>query len=163
MPRNRRRLLIAGLGLVALLAVAIPTLAAAPNAAKAERGAGIAVTVRGTVAASKDDQDRPEFTLTVGGTTWTLSAGPKWFFGEDGGPLAAFVGESVTIVGTHREGQTDLDVDSVNGTALRSDGRPPWAGGPKVLGEAHPGSRGAGNGNGADTAPGQVKKASPAP
>jgi hypothetical protein len=49
------------------------------------------------------------------------------------------VGKTVTIAGTHREGSTDVSVDTVDGTAIRAEGRPPWAGGPKVVGERHPG------------------------
>jgi hypothetical protein len=76
--------------------------------------------------------------------------------------LAKYVGSSVTVKGTHHEGSQDLDVESVDGTALREEGRPPWAGGPRVVGESHPGWKGSsdkpGNGLGRDGAPGQGKK-----
>ena len=67
-----------------------------------------------------------------------LEAGPPWWWGEDN-PLAPFVGETVTVEGEQAEGSDSVDVHAVNGTAIREAGRPPWAGGPKVVGEAHPG------------------------
>lgn len=106
---------------------------------KGPKAPEVAVTFRGTIARALDAKGRPTFTLTSGATTWELSAGPKWWWGADGGPLAAFVGKTVTIAGTHREGSTDVSVDTVDGTAIRAEGRPPWAGGPKVVGERHPG------------------------
>ena len=62
---------------------------------------------------------------------------------------------------------TELDVDTIDGIALRADGKPPWAGGPKVVGETHPGwkawmadgkrDKSAGKGAGRETAPGQTR------
>jgi hypothetical protein len=98
----------------------------------------IAVTVTGTVAQTTDGQGRPTFTLTDGATTWELSAGPTWYWG-DKNPLAASVGKSVTVAGTHREGGTEISVDTVDGVAIRAPGKPPWAGGPWVVGPTHPG------------------------
>jgi hypothetical protein len=169
MPNVSRRLGLAAAG-IAILAVAIPVLAAQPSAPpgqanKPDKGPEVAVTVRGEVAASTDEKGRPTFTLTAGGTTWELSAGPKWFLG-DNNPLAAFVGRTVTVSGTHHEGDTDLSVDAINGEAIRAAAKPPWAGGPKAVGEAHPGWKGEGHpgkGAGLENAPGQAKKASPAP
>lgn len=168
-PRHRLAVLL--VALAALIAVAIPTLAASPappgqenkpdKVAKPDKGPEIAVTVRGEVVQGTDDKGRPTFTLTVGGTTWELSAGPKWYHG-DKNPLAAFAGDVVTIAGTHHEGATDLDVETVNGNAIRAAGKPPWAGGPKVVGDKHPGWKGEGHpgqGAGLETAPGQLKKA----
>ena len=77
---------------------------------------------------------RDAYTLTDGGTTYTLEAGPKWFFGDDY-PLKPYVGKSVTIEGEVAEGSTEVDVISVDGVALREPGKPPWAGGWKVVGE----------------------------
>jgi hypothetical protein len=50
-------------------------------------------------------------------------------------------------------------VETVNGKALRAAGKPPWAGGPKVVGKIHPGWKEgkAGRGHGRDGAPGQHK------
>ena len=121
-------------------------------------------TVAGIVEQTADEKGRPTFSISVDGTTWELSAGPKWFWG-DGNPLAAFVGSSVEITGTHREGDPELDVETVDGQALRAEGKPPWAGGPKVVGESHPGWKAwkdgtaekPGNGHGRENAPGQLK------
>lgn len=173
---RRPALLVAGL--VAVLAIAVPAIAADPSpsggppgregksdkAAKADRGPAIPKTLRGTVDRTTDGKGRPTFTLTVDGVTWELSAGPKWFHG-DNSPLAAHVGAAVEVTGTHREGETELDVETVNGVALRAGGKPPWAGGPKVVGEGHPGWKAwkaakadgkPGRGNGRADAPGQA-------
>ena len=77
--------------------------------------------------------------VTIGaGETYTLEAGPSWYHG-DNHPLKPFVGKSVTIVAEGAAGATELDVKSVNGTALRAPGKPPWAGGWKRVGAKHPG------------------------
>ncbi len=186
-PRRVGLALIAGL---AVVTVSIPVLAASPSpspsplaaetpspaatsgksakAAKADKGAETAVTLKGTVQKATDGEGRPAFTMTVDGKTWTISAGPPWFWG-DKNPLAGFVGKSVTVVGTIRAGEAEVDVETVNGTALREPGKPPWAGGPWVVGKTHPGWKDwmadgkPGRGHGRENAPGQVKKASPAP
>jgi hypothetical protein len=158
----------------ALVAVSIPVLAVQPSPAVNPgrghaRAAGpeTAVSVTGTVRRGSDADGRRSYTLTAGGTTWTLTAGPSWFWG-DAGPLEAFVGESVTIAGTTR-GDDVLDVASVDGVAIREPGKPPWAGGPWVVGESHPGWKDwmadgkPGNGHGRDGAPGQQKDKPSAP
>lgn len=156
-----RALLLAAAG-IAILVVAVPALGADPSAGpgnsqgngqgngrghgqgngqakeRPDKGPEIAKEMRGVVAQTTDDKGRPSFTMTVDGTTWELSAGPKWFWGDDS-PLKAHVGDTVTVAGTHHEGETELDVESVDGTTLREAGKPPWAGGPKVVGEDHPG------------------------
>jgi hypothetical protein len=181
-----RRLGLLALGLVAALAFAIPVMGADPSpstsppAEKAEEKAAaaaekaesraektpeIARTLTGRVGATTDGKGRPTFTLTVGGVIWELSAGPKWYWG-DKNPLAEFVGETVEVAGTHQEGNTELDVETVNGAAIRAAGKPPWAGGPKVVGERHPGWKAwkadkarnkPGQGLGREGAPGQLK------
>lgn len=108
------------------------------KASKADRAPEIAAEVRGTVRAATDEKGRPSYSVTVGGTTWELEAGPAWFWGSDH-PLQAFVGRTVTLTGTTREGSLELDVEAVDGTPIREPGKPPWAGGPKVVGERHPG------------------------
>src|SRR5678815_1243050 len=145
------------IALGAALAIAIPVLGADPSAKpdnpgkSKDKGAEISVTITGTIVKATDEKGRPTFTMTVSGTTWELSAGPKWFW-KDNSPLAAYVGKSVQVVGTHHEGDTDLDVTSIDGKALRGEGKPPWAGGPKVVGASHPGF-----GHGKANAPGQLK------
>jgi hypothetical protein len=144
---NRSALLLVG-SLAAVLAIAVPVFGADPSAKpeppgqtkqeKAAKGPEIALTLTGTVAKTTDAKGRPTFTLSAGGVTWELSAGPKWYRG-DKNPLAAFVGKSVAITGTHHGGENELDVDTVDGKALRAAGKPPWAGGPKVVGKIHPG------------------------
>jgi hypothetical protein len=110
----------------------------APKGPKAEKSTEVPLTITGTVGASTDGQGRPSFTITDGGTTWELSAGPPWYWG-DKNPLSAFVGKSVTVAGTTEQGSSELDVETVNGTAIRAAGKPPWAGGPWVVGSTHPG------------------------
>jgi hypothetical protein len=59
------------------------------------------------------------------------------------------------------DGAPSFDVFTVNGETIRAAGKPPWAGGPAVVGESHPGyggwSRGqaarAAAGGNADSAP----------
>lgn len=155
-----RRVLLPLVGLAALLLIAAPVFGADPSAKpeKADKGTEIAKTLTGTVASAEDAKGRATFTMTVGGVTWELSAGPKWFWGANN-PLAAFVGKSVEVAGTYRSGETDLDVVTVDGKALRAAVKPPWAGGPKVVGKVHPGWKDGkpGEGHGRDNAPGQNK------
>jgi hypothetical protein len=141
-----------------LLLLAAPVLAAKPD-----KGPELAKTMTGTVASSEDAKGRAVFSMTVGGVTWELSAGPKWFWGANN-PLAAFVGKSVEVTGTYHAGETDLDVDTVDGAALRTPGKPAWAGGPKRVGALHPGWKDGkpGKGHGRENAPGQLKDKSKA-
>ena len=144
MTRSRFVLPVATVAL--LLAVAIPALAAPPAGSpgaghargpKESKAPGIEVTLSGTVRSATDAEGKTSYTMASGGTTWTLEAGPAWFFG-DAHPLKPFVGTSVTVVGEHAEGSTEVDVRSVNGTQLRAAGKPPWAGGWKQVGVKHP-------------------------
>jgi hypothetical protein len=96
------------------------------------------VTLSGTVGTRTDEDGATVYTLTAGGTAYDLEAGPPWFWGDDH-PLAPFVGRQVTIGGEKAEGSTSVDVQTVDGTAIREPGRPPWAGGWKAVGERHPG------------------------
>ena len=174
MTTRRRRLLLVLVAVVGALAIAIPVIGADPSpsgppgqakpdkSAKPAKGPEVAVTIQGTVVQATDTKGRPTFTLTAGGKTWELSAGPSWFWG-DKNPLKAFVGKSVSVAGTTHEGSTELDVETVNGTALRAAGKPPWAGGPWVVGSTHPGWKPwmadgkPGKGLGREGAPGQQK------
>lgn len=155
-------------GLIAL-ALAVPVVAADPpgQAKDKSKAPEVQISLTGTVVQTTDEKGRATFEMTVDGTTWELSAGPKWWHAGGSHPLAAFAGKSVTITGTHREGGTDVDVATVDGAALRTAGRPPWAGGPKAVGERHPGfkawkgrgaaGKGKGSGHGRANAPGQLK------
>ena len=142
-----RRHLITGLALVTIFVlVAVPVMAQEPSvkpvppgqANKPEKVAKTPITVSGTVEEATDADGRPSFTLRSGGTTYTLDGGPAWFYGNDH-PMKGYVGQSVTIVGEVAEGSTEIDVETVNGNALREPGKPPWAGGWKLVGERHPG------------------------
>ena len=93
------------------------------------------VTLTGTLGTQTAADGATEYTLTNGGTVLNLDAGPAWFF-PNAYPLAPYVGQQVTIVGEQREGSTSVDDLSVNGTALREPGKPPWAGGWKVVASA---------------------------
>ena len=139
-----RRQLLTGLGILAILALlAVPVLAGgqgkdnAPGQAK-EKVPTTPITISGTIEVATDENGKDTYTLRDGGTTYTLSAGPPWFFGNNH-PLKPYVGQSVTVDGEIAEGTTDVDVTAVDGTALRESGKPPWAGGWKVVGERHPG------------------------
>ena len=144
-----RLLLIALAVLAVVAAVTIPVLAASPSPGgsagpgdhpgKGPKGSHepeVQVTLKGTVAKSTDADGQTAYTLTADGKTVRLSAGPPWFWG-DKNPLAALVGKTVTISG----GQSgdELDVEMVDGQAIREPGRPPWAGGWKAVGSKHPG------------------------
>ena len=159
-----RRIGLIAVAVVATLAIGIPVLGADPSpsavppgqikpdtspnpnkpdkagkeAEKAAKDPEIDVTVEGTVQQSTDGQGQPTFTLVAGGTTWELSAGPAWYWGAKN-PLAAYVGKSVKVAGSSHQGSTELDVATVDGTAIRAAGKPPWAGGPWVVGATHPG------------------------
>lgn len=140
---GRRTLLVMAIAALAV-ALALPALAAEPSA---QPGRGNAdkvkvakdpITVTGTVRAATDADGETVYSVASGGTTYTLDAGPAWFHGDDH-PLAGFVGDSVTIDGEKAADSTEIDVHRVNGTALREPGKPPWAGGWKRVGAAHPG------------------------
>ena len=175
MTLTNRRLGIALAVGIAILAVAIPVLAASPSpsggpakAPKADKGPEVPVSVVGTVSTATDADGRASYTITANGKVWTLSAGPAWFWG-DKNPLAAFVGKSVTVAGTSHQNDTEVDVETVDGKAIRAPGKPPWAGGPWVVGPTHPGWKDwmadgkPGNGHGRENAPGQLKKESATP
>ena len=146
-----------------------------PEKAAKEKVAEAPITVTGTVASTKDAEGETAYTLASGGKTYTLEAGPSWWYGANH-PLATSVGKSVTIVGETAAGSTEIDVVTVDGKAVRATtGKPPWAGGPKKVGEKHPGwkswkaahpngkpGKGLGMRNGKATAPGQLKKAAAA-
>jgi hypothetical protein len=168
-PSGSRRVLLPLAGLAAILLIAAPVLGAnpSPKPAKADKGPELAKTMTGSVATSLDEKGRATYTMVVDGVTWELSAGPKWFWGASN-PLAAYVGKSVQVTGTYHAGKNELDVVTVDGKALRAEGRPPWAGGPKAVGSSHPGWKDGkpGKGHGRENAPGQKKdksKASSAP
>jgi len=144
MTPNRRLaiFLVGSLAAVALVAVVILVPRASPTADKGQKAhtPEHAITVRGTVQTATTADGTSAYTLVATGTTYALSAGPAWWWGANN-PLAAYVGRTVDVIGEVAEGSTEIDVQSIDGKALRAPGRPPWAGGPKVVGEKHPGSK----------------------
>ena len=124
-----------------MVIAAAPVLAGNPNAPgqQKEKTAKTPITLNGTIESSAGDDGKTEYTLTDGGKTYTLSAGPTWFFDAGSYPLDPYVGKTVTVEGELAEGTTDVDVISIDGTPLRAEGKPPWAGGWQVVGEKHPG------------------------
>jgi hypothetical protein len=157
MARRRPLVLLLALAALAIL-VALPVMAASPAPSagpSASHGPGkpdkgpkanaghqdadeAPVTLRGTIAATTDAGGETSYTLASGGKTYTLEAGPPWFWG-DKHPLKPYVGKTVTVTGEQATGSTDLDVLTVDGKAIREPGRPPWAGGWKRVGASHPG------------------------
>lgn len=98
--------------------------------------------------------------LDVDGTLIKLEFGPSWFddlaavFGDLFDEAGELVGDEVEIQGQVRNGPNEhasdvakakvvpkLRIKSVNGNK-RSKGKPAWAGGPQVAGDAHPGFAG---------------------
>ena len=145
--RQRASLLVLGFVAVAALVavIALPAFAASPQpsagdqpgkGSKASEPPAVAVTLRGLVSATTAADGGTSYTLAAGGATLRLEVGPPWF-SASGSLLAPFVGKTVTIVG-ERSGD-ELEVETVDGVAIRAAGRPPWAGGWKAVGSAHPG------------------------
>ena len=108
-----------------------------PKEAK-EKTPEVAVTLKGTVGTRTGAEGETEYTLAVGSTTYTLEAGPSWYW-KDSHPLKPYVGKSATIVGGQAQGTTEVDVQTVDGKAIREPGKPPWAGGWMKVGKDHPG------------------------
>jgi hypothetical protein len=146
-PERRLVFFLAG-SAVAIVLVVLPLLIPTtnPTAGKAQKThkPEIAITVQGTIQKSAAQDGTTEFTMRANGTTYRLSDGPAWWWGAND-PLAAYVGRTVEVVGKVAQGSTELDVQSFDGKALRVPGRPPWAGGPKAVGEKHLGSEKANN------------------
>lgn len=122
-------------------AAAVPAASQKPAPSKgprADKAPETPVTLTGIVGARAEADGGTTYTLTVGTTVYELEVGPPWFWG-DANPLKPSVGKTVTIEGEQAAGSTDIDVKTVDGTAIRGDGKPPWAGGWKVVGKTHPG------------------------
>jgi hypothetical protein len=154
-PLKINRLGFRRLGLIAIAVIAVvglvalPAFAASPapsgatptgehpgKGPKASREPEVTVTLRGVVAATTDPSGETSYTLTGDGRTVGLDAGPAWFWG-DHHPLASSVGKTVTITGS--QSGDELEVATLDGKTIREPGRPPWAGGWKAVGSAHPG------------------------
>ncbi len=153
------RRVIATASLVA--ALSLGSLAVGASAQEPAEKADLAATsksVTGLVTEGTNADGQTTYYLTPeGGEPIELSYGPAWLWGL-ASPLQQLVGTEVTVVGQLRDGvpndnasemaqaQADaspvLHVRSIVGLELRENGKPPWAGGPKVVGEAHPGYEG---------------------
>jgi hypothetical protein len=142
--------------LFATLGLAAPTLANRDD--PEEVGEAAQQTTSGQIVAVTDASGKTGYFLQLpDGTEVALSYGPSWFWGPLN-PLAALVGTTVEVTGNvaadapdehasatgqeHAANKPKLHVKAVDGAALRENGKPPWAGGPKVVGEAHPGFAG---------------------
>jgi hypothetical protein len=137
---SRRPAILVATALIGLV-VAVPVIAGQPSAPPGQakdKAQKAPITLHGTITTATDADGATSYTLTDGGTTYTLEAGPPWFFG-DKHPLKPYVGKNVTVVGEVAAGSTEVEVESVDGKALREPGKPPWAGGWKRVGERHPG------------------------
>lgn len=110
----------------------------ADKPAKADKGPEVDVTLTGTVGTRTDADGDTEYTLATGSKTVVLDGGPSWFYGNDH-PLKPYVGKRVTITGSQRAGDDEVEVAAVDGKRIRAEGKPPWAGGWKRVGEKHPG------------------------
>ena len=108
------------------------------KADKADKTPEVAITLRGAVTMTTNAGGFPSFTIASGGKTYQLEAGPPSFWGANN-PLAKFAGKTVTITGETSAGSTEVDVQAVDGTAIREPGKPPWAGGWKAVGSKQPG------------------------
>jgi hypothetical protein len=109
-----------------------------PRGDKRAKAPAVEISLTGNLGTRTTVSGEIEYTLTSGTTTVVLDAGPAWFY-KDNHPLKPFVGKTVTVVGEQRQGSTDVDVRSVDGTEIRAAGRPAWAGGWKRVGQDHPG------------------------
>jgi hypothetical protein len=147
-PNRRLAIFIVGsVVAIALVVISIVATTTGPTPGKGQAGKAQkshapehAITIHGTIQKAAAQDGTTSYTMIANGTTYRLSDGPAWWWGAND-PLAAYVGRTVDVVGAVAEGSTEIDVQSVDGKALRSPGRPPWAGGPKVVGEKHPGSK----------------------
>jgi hypothetical protein len=176
-----RRILTSATLVTALAFSALPAAAAAQDAVEPADETRADKSVTGTIT----ELDGTWYVTPVGGDPIELSFGPSWF--KD---LSALFGLSdgdadITIGGNLRDGMPNenasetakeqaakepvlkIKIRTVN-DHKRTKGKPVWAGGPKVVGEAHPGFEGWSKGQ-ADKAPkpekaakvppGQAKKA----
>lgn len=124
----------------------------------------------GTVEAVTDADGDVEYQLTDANGTIELSVGPPWFWGE-AHPLDG-VGGEVTVTGelddgtppahanagNRADGEPSFDVFSLNGEEVRPAGKPPWAGGPAVVGDGHPGHAGWSRGQAARAGAGESEE-----
>lgn len=152
MQRRKLTLSLAVAGLVSVAAVS--AVAGQDPEEDANEQLPAAETRTGTIEAVTDADGDIVYQLTDANGTVPLSVGPPWFWG-DNHPLDGLSGE-VTVTGelddgtppahanarNRADGVPSFDVFTVNGETIREAGKPPWAGGPKAVGESHPGYAG---------------------
>jgi hypothetical protein len=128
-----------------------------PEAQAAADDAGVIETTTGTVVLVADEDGRDGYYLQMeDGSRIELDFGPPWFWGDES-PLAAFLDQTVAVGGSMRDGVSEqaadvaperatagpsIDVETIDGERLREPGKPPWAGGPKLVGKTRPGFAG---------------------
>jgi hypothetical protein len=166
---HRRAITVASLTAVLALGGTGVTALAQDDAQEGPVTETAAGAFNGTIVTMEDEAGRTVYYLDLDGTLVELRFGPAWFL-----DLAALFGladgDEVEIGGHLRDGVPNenasdvakeraardpvLRIKSVGGET-RPKGKPAWAGGPKVQGEAHPGYEG--------WSKGQDKKAEKAP
>ena len=151
--------------------------AATPKPAKVpDANEGPIETRTGTLGTRTDVDGDVEYVLNG----VELSVGPPWYWGTNN-PLKGCDGTSVTVTGRM---ETDPPSTKANGKAndadgpefevyavtcggkvipVRAEGKPPWAGGPKAVGERHPGYAGWSNGKADKADKADKAKAAPQP
>lgn len=117
----------------------------------------VLTTLKGVLTTKKDAEGDVDY--YIGDVQ--MSVGPPWFWGAKH-PLTSLVGQTITVTGHMETGNPakanakdvgpEFEVLTVNGKTIREPGKPPWAGGPKVVGPSHPGYAGwsKNHGNGSD-------------
>jgi hypothetical protein len=154
MRSNKRAIAPAAL-IAALVLSGIAGGASAQEPADPADTAATGGSTTGTIVAGVDGDGQPTYFLRLeDGTLIELRFGPSWFWG-DLDPLAGLLETVVTVGGQLRDGAPNenasdtakekaahapgIKVRTVDGSRLHDHGKPPWAGGPKVIGEVHPG------------------------
>lgn len=161
-------------------ALVLSAVAAAATAQDDELGAEDAEpameTLTGTVVMVPDEDGVAEYLLQLpDGSQVTLDVGPPWYW-ADAHPLAGLDGQTVTVEGDMGDGvpaeraadialegavgEPDFDVRLIDGEMLWTTMRPPWAGGPAVVGAIHPGYAGWSRGHAASI-PGEASDLAP--
>jgi hypothetical protein len=143
--------------LSAMLATAL-ALAGSSGAIVAQDSEASMETLTGTIVVLPDADGVNEYYLQLAdGSRLKLSVGPPWYWGSTN-PLAEYVDQVVEVQGYIDDGVPDeraadvakdravvevsLDVRVIGDETLWTTFRPPWAGGPGVVGEVHPGFAG---------------------
>ncbi len=155
---NRRKLILplATAGIASILVVGAVAGQDPEDETDTEEQTSSVETRTGTVEAVTDADGDVDYLLTDESGTIKLSVGPPWFWG-DAHPLNGVSGD-VTVTGElddgtppahandnardRADGEPSFDLFSLNGEEIRAAGKPPWAGGPAVVGESHPGYAG---------------------